>query len=76
MKIRAFDVYRQRRKVCFYLKGIKLCAVDVAEVQKRPGLIDATVDKLSNMLHPVLKRMDAEPEYFGELIAEFNGVQV
>jgi hypothetical protein len=76
VKIRAFDVHKKGKKYCIYLRGIKLLAVDAVHVDKDPKLLDKTVDRLHNELHPILKRIEERPEAFGELIAEFNGVAV
>jgi len=76
MKIRAFDVYRVRRQYCFYLRGMKVLAVDSKHVLKDRSILDTTVDVLHQKLHRVLKKIDERPEYFGDLIAEFNGVKV
>lgn len=75
MKIRAFDVYRKGGKYEFFLKGVCVLAIDKAHVQRNRSLLDTTVDVLHQKLHRVLKQIDERPEYFGELLAEFNGVK-
>lgn len=73
--IRAFEVIRKGDKYHFFLRGMECMSIDRELVQKDRNILHRMVDRLHNELHHVLKDIEARPEAFGELLAEYNGVK-